>query len=126
MASRCRASGTVRRVETESAQAHGVIAARTLLEAVRPRQWVKNLLVVAVPVASGEFLHLQVLAKTGVAFVAMCLAASAVYLVNDVLDVESDRKHPVKRTRPIAAGRLSIRAAVVCAVGVGASIETIL
>jgi decaprenyl-phosphate phosphoribosyltransferase len=103
-------------VETESAQAHGVIAARTLLEAVRPRQWVKNLLVVAVPVASGEFLHLQVLAKTGVAFVAMCLAASAVYLVNDVLDVESDRKHPVKRTRPIAAGRLSIRAAVVCAV----------
>jgi decaprenyl-phosphate phosphoribosyltransferase len=78
---------------------------------MRPRQWVKNLLVVAVPLASGQLLNLDVIAKTTLAFLAMCAASAAVYLANDILDRESDRLHPVKRDRPIAAGQVSLTAA---------------
>lgn len=86
-----------------------------LLSSMRPKQWVKNLLVVGVPLAAGELLNPDVFARTVLAFVAMCSAASAVYLVNDVLDRKTDRLHPVKRSRPIASGRVSARAALVTA-----------
>ncbi|MGH3675035.1 MAG: decaprenyl-phosphate phosphoribosyltransferase [Mycobacterium sp.] len=79
-----------------------------LVKAVRPRQWVKNLLVLAAPVAAlgGDvrYDYFEVLIKVAIAFVAFCLAASSVYLVNDARDVEADRQHPTKRFRPIAAG----------------------
>ncbi len=75
-----------------------------LVKAVRPRQWVKNLLVLAAPLAAGAVDEPDVLWRTGVAFVAFCLIASCIYLVNDALDVEADRNHPTKRFRPIAAG----------------------
>ncbi len=75
-----------------------------LLKAVRPRQWVKNVLVLAAPVAAGRVGELSVLGDSAIAFVAFCLAASGIYLVNDALDVEADRAHPRKRYRPIAAG----------------------
>jgi len=71
---------------------------------MRPRQWVKNVLVVAAPLASADLVHASVWIKVGLAFVAFCLAASGVYLVNDAKDVVEDRQHPVKRNRPIAAG----------------------
>jgi decaprenyl-phosphate phosphoribosyltransferase len=79
---------------------------------MRPRQWVKNLLVVAAPLAAGKITEPSVAAATLTAVVAFCLASSAVYLVNDVADAEADRMHPVKRSRPIAAGQLSPRLAV--------------
>ncbi|HXZ71292.1 MAG TPA: decaprenyl-phosphate phosphoribosyltransferase, partial [Streptosporangiaceae bacterium] len=73
-----------------------------------PRQWVKNVLVLAAPLAAaGRGMHYNyadVLGKAGIAFVVFCLAASSIYLVNDVRDVEADREHPTKRFRPIAAG----------------------
>lgn len=75
-----------------------------LVRAMRPRQWLKNVLVLAAPFAGGMLFHLHVLIAVGVAFVAFSLAASGVYLVNDVQDVEADRAHPTKRNRPIAAG----------------------
>lgn len=75
-----------------------------LVKAVRPRQWVKNLLVLAAPLAAGAVDQNDVLVRTGIAFVAFCLIASCIYLVNDALDVEADRNHPTKRFRPIAAG----------------------
>ncbi|MHC1561891.1 decaprenyl-phosphate phosphoribosyltransferase [Actinomycetospora sp. C-140] len=75
-----------------------------LLQAMRPRQWVKNVLVLAAPFAAGKLLDLQVLPYVGLAFVAFSLAASGVYLINDTKDVEADRAHPKKRYRPIAAG----------------------
>ena len=78
-----------------------------LLKAVRPRQWVKNLLVFAAPVLSGQADDRSVLAGAAVAFVAFSLAASGIYLVNDVRDVDEDRRHPKKRHRPIAAGLVS-------------------
>jgi decaprenyl-phosphate phosphoribosyltransferase len=89
--------------------------ARALVRAVRPRQWVKNLLVVAAPLAAGEVGDGDVVAATLLALVSFCLAASAVYLVNDTADREVDRLHPTKRLRPIASGALPVRLALVFA-----------
>ncbi|OBK67722.1 decaprenyl-phosphate phosphoribosyltransferase [Mycobacterium sp. 1165178.9] len=79
-----------------------------VIKAIRPRQWVKNVLVLAAPVAglgSGiRYDYAQMLTQVALAFVVFSLAASSVYLVNDVRDVEADREHPTKRFRPIAAG----------------------
>jgi decaprenyl-phosphate phosphoribosyltransferase len=86
---------------------------RALVRAVRPRQWVKNLLVVAAPLAAGDVVSdADVAAATLLALVSFCLAASAVYLVNDTADREVDRLHPTKRLRPIASGALPIRVAL--------------
>ena len=87
-----------------------------LIRTMRLRQWVKNVLVLAAPFASGDVFRLEVLSAAGIAFLAFSLAASGVYLVNDALDVEADRAHPTKRNRPIAAGLVSARLAI--AVGV--------
>jgi decaprenyl-phosphate phosphoribosyltransferase len=87
-----------------------------LVREVRPRQWAKNVLVLAVPLAAGAVFDLGVLRPTAVAFALFCLASSAVYLVNDVIDVEEDRRHPRKRFRAIAAGVVPRWLAVVLAV----------
>lgn len=75
-----------------------------LLQATRPRQWLKNVLVLAAPVAAGRLLHGPVLLAAVVAMAAFTLVAAGCYLVNDVVDRELDRAHPVKRFRPIACG----------------------
>jgi decaprenyl-phosphate phosphoribosyltransferase len=79
-----------------------------LVKAIRPRQWVKNLLVLAAPLfALGggvTYDFREVFVNVGLAFVAFSLAASSIYLINDARDVEADRQHPTKRFRPIAAG----------------------
>ena len=80
-----------------------------IVKALRPRQWVKNVLVFAAPVAAlGDdryaYDYREVLVKVLLAFVVFSLAASSVYLVNDARDIEADRAHPTKRFRPIAAG----------------------
>lgn len=88
---------------------------------MRPSQWLKNLLVVAAPLAAGTLLHADVARRTTIAFVAFCLAASAVYCVNDVLDRDADRRHPRKRHRPVADGTVPVRAAVGLAVVLAAA-----
>jgi len=80
-----------------------------LLRSVRPLQWAKNLLVFAAPGAAGVLDNWPELGHALLAFVAFCLTASGVYLWNDSLDVEADRRHPTKRFRPIAAGIITIR-----------------
>lgn len=90
--------------------------ALALLVAMRPRQWIKNLLVFAVPAAAGELAAGGVLADGTIAFVAFCLASAGTYLLNDVADREADRVHPVKRYRPIAAGEISPGTATAAAV----------
>jgi decaprenyl-phosphate phosphoribosyltransferase len=79
-----------------------------VIKAMRPRQWVKNVLVLAAPLSAAGRGHRydygQLATQVSVAFVVFSLAASAVYLINDVRDVEADREHPTKRFRPIAAG----------------------
>ncbi len=87
-----------------------------IFKAIRPRQWVKNVLVLAAPVAAGSVTHVDVLGPVAIAFVVFCLAASGIYLVNDAMDVEADRAHPTKRNRPIAAGVLPVSLAYVLAV----------
>ena len=84
---------------------------RPALRALRPHQWLKNLLVFLPMVAAHDFAA-QTWAASALAFVAFCLSASAVYIVNDLLDLGPDRAHPRKRARPIAAGDLPIRTAM--------------
>lgn len=78
----------------------------------RPRQWIKNLLVIAAAGAAGALGTDGVLLRVGLAFVAFCLMSAGIYALNDSRDVDEDRQHPRKRFRPIAAGELSIREAV--------------
>ena len=90
------------------------------VRAMRPRQWIKNVLVVTAPLAAGRLFESDVLLNTALAFVAFCLVSATVYLINDVRDVDEDRLHPRKRFRPIAAGELRPAAALVLAGIVGA------
>ena len=85
--------------------------ARILLRACRPRQWVKNVLVLAAPVAGGIAFRPQVVLEMVIAVIAFGVASSGIYLVNDAVDVEADRAHATKRRRPIASGELSLRSA---------------
>ncbi len=87
-----------------------------VLRTMRPRQWVKNVLVLAAPFAAGDLLLPGIGLQLVIAFVAFSLAASGVYLVNDAKDVEADRAHPTKRNRPIAAGTVPAGLAVGVAV----------
>ncbi|MGY1619976.1 decaprenyl-phosphate phosphoribosyltransferase [Geodermatophilus sp. SYSU D00691] len=84
-----------------------------LLQAVRVRQWPKNGLVVAAPLAAGVLFRPDVLLDTAVALVAFVLASSGTYVLNDVGDVERDRIHPRKRYRAVASGDLPLRLATV-------------
>jgi decaprenyl-phosphate phosphoribosyltransferase len=93
-----------------------VSVAGGLLRTARPRQWVKNILVLAAPFTASQITNGEVLKDAGIAFVAFCLAASAVYFVNDAVDVEADRAHPTKRNRPIAAGIVPVKLAYAVAV----------
>jgi decaprenyl-phosphate phosphoribosyltransferase len=79
-----------------------------MLRALRPKQWLKNLLVFAAPVAAGVIDEPDKLLESVLAFVAFCLLASGTYLLNDARDIEADRLHPTKRHRPIAAGLLPL------------------
>jgi len=90
--------------------------ARGVLKTMRPRQWVKNILVFAAPFVGGDLLTPGIIPKLLIAFVAFSLAASGIYLVNDAKDVEADRVHPKKRFRPIAAGIVPPQLAFVLAV----------
>ncbi len=78
-----------------------------LFELLRPQHWIKNVLVFAALVFGQQLFVLDSVVRSVVAFVAMCMAASAVYVFNDLRDVVQDRLHPLKRRRPLAAGRVS-------------------
>jgi 4-hydroxybenzoate polyprenyltransferase len=79
-----------------------------LADAMRIRQWPKNLLVFLPLLASHRVLDTELLGATCIAFLALCLTASTVYLLNDFFDIHSDRRHPSKRHRPFASGALPI------------------
>lgn len=82
-----------------------------LLSLSRPRQWAKNLLVLAAPVASGSLLEPGVARAALLTFIAFVLASAGGYAVNDVIDRDADRRHPDKRHRPVASGLVSTGAA---------------
>ena len=89
---------------------------RAAIVAMRPKEWVKNLLVFAGLLFSGQFDDVDAIIAATVTFAAFCMVASAGYLVNDAHDVEEDRQHPKKRFRPIAAGELNPSTAIALAV----------
>lgn len=88
-----------------------------LLQTMRPRQWTKNLAVFVGIVFAQRLLSVALFERALLAFVAFCLASSSIYLLNDLLDLEQDRHHPVKSKRPLASGMLS-PAWAIAAIGV--------
>jgi decaprenyl-phosphate phosphoribosyltransferase len=101
-------------------------SARGLLRAIRPKHWTKNILVFAAPGAAGVIGQTSALARAGAVFVVFCALASGTYLLNDTVDAEADRHHPVKANRPVAAGIVSVplaatTGAVLLSAGIGAS-----
>ena len=98
-----------------------------LLRSARPKQWTKNILVLAAPAAAGVLGNRTVLVHAALAIVSFVLVASGLYFINDLADRNLDRRHPTKRHRPIAAGVVSGRIAsaaaavlLTCGLGVGA------
>lgn len=85
---------------------------RYILQEIRVKQYTKNVLVYAAPLFSGTLLVPDMLCRSTMAFVSFCLMASAVYILNDIMDREKDRQHPTKCHRPIASGKLSLPLAV--------------
>jgi len=83
---------------------------------MRPKQWTKNVFIFAALVFDRKLLNVDAFLATLAAFLLFCLLASSVYLINDILDRESDRNHPVKKNRPIASGKLPIQAALTTAI----------
>jgi 4-hydroxybenzoate polyprenyltransferase len=83
-----------------------------LFFSLRPKQWTKNLVLFAGLLFSKNLLDPYLFLKTSLAFLLFCLLSSSVYLLNDVIDLESDKKHPRKSKRPIASGRLSVKNAL--------------
>ena len=100
--------------------APGATAFRPYLRALRPHQWVKNLLVFA-PLLAGHRLSPDSIALSALAFVAFSLVASGVYIVNDLLDLAADRVHPRKRGRPFASGEVPLLHGSVMALGLFAA-----
>jgi decaprenyl-phosphate phosphoribosyltransferase len=89
-----------------------------VIATMRPKQWLKNVLVIAAAGAAGALGHDDKALKVSIACIAFCLLASGIYAINDVRDIEEDRRHPRKRFRPIAAGELDPRVAT----GIGLSL----
>ena len=93
------------------------MAAWHLLRLLRPKQWVKNLFVFAPLLFAGLFREPTAWVQAGIAFFYFCVAASSVYVFNDLTDIEADKTHPVKsKTRPLASGHVSPRSAALLAV----------
>jgi 4-hydroxybenzoate polyprenyltransferase len=86
-------------------------AVLALWQSLRPRQWTKNLILLAGVIFAQQLDDPASVTRSLLAFVVFCFASGAVYIFNDLADVEQDRLHPYKRLRPIASGRLSVRAA---------------
>lgn len=87
-----------------------------LLKTMRPRQWTKNAIVFAGLVFDGQLFQVESLLRVVLAFILLCPISSSVYIINDLVDIESDRQHPKKKFRPLAAGKLPIPLAIAVAV----------
>src|SRR5687768_16339113 len=88
---------------------------KALIKTMRPRQWTKNVFIFFGLVFDKQLFMLEPFLRTVAGFFLFCLLSSAVYLLNDIADVEADRNHPEKKFRPIASGKLPVRVASVAA-----------
>jgi 4-hydroxybenzoate polyprenyltransferase len=89
---------------------------KALFKTMRPKQWAKNVFLFAALVFDRKLTNVDAILHTVIGAIAFSLAASVVYIINDIADAEADRRHPTKRNRPIASGKLSVRAAWICAI----------
>jgi len=87
----------------------------SILRLIRTHQWVKNLFVFVPLMFSMHLFEWNYLSNTILAFLIFCLASSAIYVINDIADIESDRAHPVKKNRPLPAGDISVPIAIIIA-----------
>jgi len=87
-----------------------------MIKTMRPAQWTKNFVLFAALVFDRQLFNLKALIMTAAGFVLFCLISSLVYFINDILDIEADRRHPLKCQRPIASGALSVRSAVLISI----------
>jgi 4-hydroxybenzoate polyprenyltransferase len=83
---------------------------------MRPRQWTKNVFVYAGLVFDGQLTNIEPFLRVTAVFVLLCLSASTVYIINDLVDIERDRQHPTKKNRPLASGKLPKPVAIAAAV----------
>jgi len=90
-----------------------------LLVSIRAKHWIKNLFVFSALIFSKNLFNIEKLSITFLGFVCFCLASSSVYLLNDILDVEEDRKHPDKKNRPLASGKIKKVHALITSVILG-------
>jgi 4-hydroxybenzoate polyprenyltransferase len=100
---------------------------RALITLLRPGQWVKNIVIFGALIFAREFTDLAKVERTIFAFAIFCLLSSTIYIINDIVDRDSDRSHPLKKTRPIASGRVKpvtagLLALVIGSIGVGMSL----
>lgn len=98
---------------------------KALIETMRPKQWIKNLLVFAGILFSLRLFHVPSVLRAAAAFVIFCMVSGAVYIMNDLVDYKRDLAHPEKRNRPIASGRLPRRIAIlalICLTAVSAAL----
>jgi 4-hydroxybenzoate polyprenyltransferase len=105
---------------TPVARVPGRAVALNLLTSLRPGQWIKNLLVFAGLLFGRRLFDARAVADAVAAFVVFCALSGVVYLVNDILDREGDRLHPLKARRPIASGALPVQTAALAALAIGA------
>ncbi len=89
---------------------------QAILETLRPKQWIKNLVIFAGLVFDGQLLNLQPFLHVLFATLIFCLISGLTYTLNDLFDIKADRLHPQKKNRPIASGRLSVQHAILLAV----------
>jgi 4-hydroxybenzoate polyprenyltransferase len=90
---------------------------KALLQTMRPRQWTKNGFVFFALVFDKQLFQLEAFLRTLSGFALFCLISSVVYLLNDIADIEADRKHPEKKKRPLPSGKLPVRVAWAAAIG---------
>lgn len=88
-----------------------------LIKTMRPRQWTKNGFLLAALVFDRQLINLDSLLRTLLGFFIFCLLSSTIYLINDLIDMESDKQHPEKCKRPLASGKLSPRVAIIATIG---------
>jgi 4-hydroxybenzoate polyprenyltransferase len=87
-----------------------------LIRTMRPRQWTKNVIIYAGLVFDGQLLMSTSLLRVSAAFVLLCLVASTIYIINDLVDIEADRQHPRKKNRPLPSGQLAKSMAMIAVV----------
>jgi len=91
--------------------------ARLLVACLRPKQWVKNVLLLAPLIFAGKLFEPDSVLRAALGAVCFSFLAGGLYIINDAIDVERDRLHPTKRLRPLASGKLSVPSALIFAAG---------